>query len=255
MIAAVRVDVRNLSHYLGACGLFWLASLEDPEARSWFEDEWFYLDAPSRPGELLERLLSCRVELLPDWCGLSVESSLGPLRLSGPWSDPITLDWWIDVKCTGALPVPNRATFKCWAGNQSPLVMWQDMVAVASKRLRTAPADADLFARHHSGAGSFGFDGGSFTDPVRLGWSPNQLNQKVKVSPGTELLAAFGLQRFRPVTGPARSVSYSAWQTPLSLLSAMAAAVGHGPGGRRLVWCQIPKARNYFVYSWGEEQP
>jgi CRISPR-associated protein Csx14 len=85
----------------------------------------------------------------------------------------------------------------------------------------------DLLSRRLLQKGRFGFDPGSAWNALDVGFSPNEHGVEVESSPATELLAAVGLQRFRPVMNDERDgFDYFTWHSPFSPAIATAAMVG-----------------------------
>jgi CRISPR-associated protein Csx14 len=66
-----------------------------------------------------------------------------------------------------------------------------------------------------------------------VGFSPNEQGIEVESSPAIELLAAIGVQRFRPVMSMDRSeFKYCAWSVPVCVVVAAANAAGACEVGR-----------------------
>jgi CRISPR-associated protein Csx14 len=84
-----------------------------------------------------------------------------------------------------------------------------------------------LFGHRVLLSGRFGFDPGAAWNALDVGFSPNEQNIKVASSPAVELLAAVGLQRFRPRLSPDRATfTYATWGQPLGPAVAATAAAG-----------------------------
>ena len=82
--------------------------------------------------------------------------------------------------------------------------------------------------------GRFGFDPGPAWNALDVGFSPNEQGISVESSPAVELLAAVGIQRFRPKKARTRDAfEYQTWDTPLPP-SVAAAAAGAFCCGRRV---------------------
>jgi CRISPR-associated protein Csx14 len=81
--------------------------------------------------------------------------------------------------------------------------------------------------------GRFGFDSVAAWSALDLGFSPNDQEMPVHSSPASELLAAIGIQRFRPVVSDDRqTISYATWSIPVGPIVAatMAGLVVSGGG-------------------------
>jgi CRISPR-associated protein Csx14 len=85
----------------------------------------------------------------------------------------------------------------------------------------------DLWSHRVSITGRFGFDPGAAWNALDVGFSPNEQGLTVASSPAVELLAAIGVQRFRPEMADDRqSFVYATWGAPLAPAVAAAAACG-----------------------------
>ena len=85
----------------------------------------------------------------------------------------------------------------------------------------------DLFSRRLMQKGRFGFDPGPAWNALDVGFSPNEQGIEVESSPATELLAAVGLQRFRPVMSDNHDrFDYFTWHSPYPPPVAAAAMAG-----------------------------
>jgi CRISPR-associated protein Csx14 len=75
--------------------------------------------------------------------------------------------------------------------------------------------------------GRFGFDPGPAWNALDVGFSLNEHGVEVESSPATELFAAVGLQRFRPVMHDGRDgFDYFTWHNACSPCVAAAAMAG-----------------------------
>jgi CRISPR-associated protein Csx14 len=89
-----------------------------------------------------------------------------------------------------------------------------------------------LFEQREFLTGRFGFDPGPAWNALDVGFSPNEQGISVESSPAVELLAAVGVQRFRPRVNDIRDrFDYSTWGIPLPPSVAAAAAAGMIPCG------------------------
>jgi CRISPR-associated protein Csx14 len=96
------------------------------------------------------------------------------------------------------------------------------------------PASRSLFRQRRPMTGRFGFDPAASWDAIDVGFSPDEQNIAVQTSPATEILAAIGLQRSRPVAADRkrRWFVYRAWSDPLeiSVIPAAVAGIGRAVG-------------------------
>jgi CRISPR-associated protein Csx14 len=104
--------------------------------------------------------------------------------------------------------------------------------------LKTLPPETSdgLYSLRVPLSGRFGFDPGAAWNALDVGFSPSDQDMGVASSPAVELLAAVGLQRFRPsVERDRESFFYATWEKSLPPLVAAAAASGVtniSPGAR-----------------------
>jgi CRISPR-associated protein Csx14 len=85
----------------------------------------------------------------------------------------------------------------------------------------------NLYSQRLMQKGRFGFDPSPAWNALDVGFSLNEQGVEVESSPATELLAAVGLQRFRPVMNENRDgLDYFTWHSPLPPLVAAAAMAG-----------------------------
>jgi CRISPR-associated protein Csx14 len=227
----INVDPANPGQFFACCGLLELADRLWDGAEGWFEGREFRVECPG----MLEALLACLVMDPPEELtkldnGLEVKKIIAPLRFSfdGGSSHSLTLDAWtrIGVEKGKAGVSPNRP-WNFWSGNQKSFDIWSDLRAALVKQLpflRGPKAESILSQRVPLG-GRFGFDPGAAWNALDVGFSPNTQQMPVASSPATEMLAAVGIQRFRPVfSDDLKSFLYATWGQPLLPSAAAAAA-------------------------------
>ena len=104
------------------------------------------------------------------------------------------------------------------------------LVAVLAQEIALAlnRDGVDVFRHRLPLSGRFGFDPSSSWLALDVGWSPNEQKVEVGTAPAVELLAAIGLQRFRPtrVSKDEFVYEYSAWNIALNPLIAQAVCAG-----------------------------
>ena len=84
-----------------------------------------------------------------------------------------------------------------------------------------------LFEQRVFQGGRFGFDCGPAWNALDVGFSPNEQKIEVESSPAAELLAAVGLQRFRPLLNDDRDgLDYFTWHNAYSPAIAASAMAG-----------------------------
>jgi CRISPR-associated protein Csx14 len=205
----VRLDPLNPGQFFACCGLFELLSREEPGILSSFVFE------AQRPrmanfcmqtsrgtdalGILLRRLRSARVSFSdhPD-------EAVQPAVIDYA-NAKLTIDWWLDE-------FRDKTTnIKCWAGRVKTTLLFEDLMP----RLDVESTCEDLFDRSAPTRKLFGVDPRSAWNALDLGFSPNEHDVESTVFPAVEVLAAIGLQYFRPDSSNRDSVKYSLWKDPL----------------------------------------
>jgi CRISPR-associated protein Csx14 len=238
----VRVDASNPGQFFACCGLLELADRLWPGAEGWFEGGEFRIACEGTMRLLLAVLVMDppeEVKLLAE--GVSVQPLLAPLRFSfdGGCTTALTLDAWVRVGIVkGEAVAVANPPWNFWSGQQTPMRIWQPLrLAVASQLASFADGQLrELFRQRAPLGGRFGFDPGPAWNALDVGFSPNEQKLEVGASAAVELLAAVGIQRFRPVMAKDRqSFVYATWESPLAPTVAAAAAAGlvrSGPSRR-----------------------
>src|SRR5262249_50899820 len=116
-----------------------------------------------------------------------------------------------------------------WSGQQTSLQIWLALQEALAEQLNVIDSDQfeGLFSHRVMLSGRFGFDPGAAWNALDVGFSPNEQKLQVASSPSVELLAAVGIQRFRPSMADDRqSFVYATWGRPLAPSVAAAAASG-----------------------------
>jgi len=114
-----------------------------------------------------------------------------------------------------------------WSGQQTSIGIWKKLRDALLKQMKQYEnySKDDLFNLRIPLTGRFGFDPAAAWHALDIGFSPNEQSIPVASSPLVEMLAAIGLQRFRPlVFNHRKSFIYSTWGQPLSVSVASAAA-------------------------------
>ena len=142
----------------------------------------------------------------------------------------LVLDAWNRVAVVrGAAQVISNSPWNFWAGQQTSLRIWTGLREAFLEQVKSF-TDAQykaLFKQRLFQKGRFGFDPGPAWNALDVGFSLNEHTIEVESSAAVELLAAVGLQRFRPVMQDGReSFDYTTWHVPLPPAVAAAAMSG-----------------------------
>jgi len=232
----VRVNPTNPGQFFACCGLLELADRLWGGAEGWFEDGTFQVVTRGTLGALLRALVQeSPGEITRLDNGLDVKPLIAPLRLSlfGDTPVQIVLDSWMTIRIEkGAVVTTANPPWNFWSGQQTSRRIW---TALREALLKQIEAQVDfgsegLFDQRVLLSGRFGFDPGAAWNALDVGFSPNEQKMDVASSPAVELLAAVGLQRFRPVLLHDRaSFVYATWGQPFPPCVAAAAASGALP--------------------------
>ena len=229
----VRLDPLNPGQFFACCGLMELMELEHPGALARFELDRtrprvaaFAIDCARADdlASILVRLKGARPVFLEDEVD---DFKICPVEI-GYNGRKLTLDWWLDrfrIKANGNL--------KCWGGNVSTEKLFTELL-----RLQDMDGTGeDLFERSRIAKDKFGVDPRSAWDALDVGFSPDR-HGGAAVFPAVEILAAIGLQGFRPDTQDRANVGYSLWLEPLP------AAIGRV--AFRSAWSGLPRRSYVF---------
>jgi hypothetical protein len=177
------------------------------------------------------------------------DPGLRPLLLAHPFD--LRLDWWIENG------VNRKSPLKLWAGQQTPLRIMTSMQA----ELKKIKPGRNLFTNHRLMSGRFGIDAASSWTARGLGFSPDEQNMAWRTYPATEIFAAIGLQRCRPLLIEVFmeerkerwfSSSYHIWIYPLNISVVPAAAIaGKGQIVGKYVFEAKPRSKQYRSFGWG----
>lgn len=226
------VEPANPGHFLACCGLLELADRIWPGSEGWFEAGTYRLATHGTLWQALHALtLDLPTELTTLQNGLEVKPLIAPLRVSlGESARDVILDGWMTTRVDkGVVVAAANPPWNFWSGQQTSLRIWSSLRVALQEQLRTLGEEdvPDLFSRRVPLSGRFGFDPGAAWNALDVGFSPNEQKLEVASSPAVELLAAVGLQRFRPVVSEDRATfEYATWGRPLGPCVAAAAASG-----------------------------
>lgn len=212
------LDPRNPGHYFACCGLLELAETMAPGAEACFRHDarTFTISTDVR--------LPVRGLRLAARAQAEDNEALEPLIVEHG-GGRVYLDWWLNE--THA----EKSRLKTWGGQQTPRRVLEEL-------LRLADADvsfANLFSFGIYTKTRLGVDARSAWEALDAGYSPNDLNQDAMTYPWVEVLAAVGLQGFRPSAEKSRErgqywYRYTTWFSPLPLAPARAACAARWAG-------------------------
>ena len=229
----VRVDPTNPGQFFACCGLLELAVRLWEGAEGWFENGEFFITTRGTLSELLTALIvELPVEITSMKNGLTAKPLIAPLLLSldGSTSTRITLDTWMTIRIEKhEVVITGNAPWNFWSGQQTTLRIWKALRAALQKQMEQLDdlCTDGQFDKLVPLSGRFGFDPIAAWNTLDAGFSPNVQKKKVASSPPVELLAAVGIQRFRPeLSNDRKTFVYSTWGIPLSPPVAAATASG-----------------------------
>ena len=206
----VRLDPLNPGQFFACCGLFELLSMEEPGLLSCFaldpqkpRKAYFCIHSASGP-ERLGRVLGQLRHATATFPNENVELPIRPAVIAFG-KRRLDIDWWLDEF------LKDTTNIKCWAGN----VKTRGLLADLLPRLDVGSTCDDLFERPASTNKLFGVDPRSAWNTLDLGFSPDAHEVLSTVFPAVEVLAAVGLQYFRPDSRNRAKVPYSLWNEPL----------------------------------------
>jgi len=227
----VKVDPYNPGQFFACCGLLELADRLWPGAEGWFADGQFRFACGGTLATILQTLVELTVEAPTKLSnGLTVKPIIAPLVLTHTDYPAfnLTLDSWMAIKVAkNKVEVIGNRPWNFWSGNQKSFGIWSDLRLAFAEQLPglKEPEAERLLSLRVPLTGRFGFDSGAAWNALDVGFSPNTQQMPVASSPGTEMLAAIGIQRFRPLlSNDRRSFLYSTWGQPLLPSVAAAAA-------------------------------
>jgi CRISPR-associated protein Csx14 len=254
MSFSVNVDPTNPGQFFACCGLLELADRLWPGAEGWFKDGQFHVNCAGSVDHAIAVLLMdspTPVERL-ECNGLQVQPIIAPLAFTfdGGSTTTFLLDAWTRIVVLKGVPqVIANPPWNFWSGQQTTMRIWTALRTELATQLNRMSGDqlVRLFEQRLLQKGRFGFDPGPAWNALDVGFSPNEQGMEVESSPAVELLAAVGLQRFRPVMNDRRtSFDYFTWHTPYSPAVAAAAMVGAMPAPNALRYrCSVVTRGQY----------
>lgn len=229
----IPVDPTNPGQFFACCGLLELADRLWSGAEGWFEAGKFQVASGGTLEDVLHELVACHAEEVETiGNGVIVKPLIAPLKLSFNGLRPftLTLDAWVRIRIEkgAAISVANPP-WNFWSGQQTSFRIWRDLRIALEKQLIGIRLEQleNLFAQRVLLSGRFGFDPGAAWNSIDVGFSPNEQGINVASSAAIELLAAIGIQRFRPSLADDRqSFTYATWGQALAPSVAASAACG-----------------------------
>jgi CRISPR-associated protein Csx14 len=207
----VRLDPTNPGQFFACCGLLELISHMRPDAVAHFETDprapraaWFTATGNGADAALTPVLTRLREATLTFPQTKGVEPSVNPawMEVGG---QRLVLDWWLNEFYT------KNSNLKCWAGQVTTRNLLEELIAKLD-----APWDGEsLFERARMTKAKFGLDPRSAWNALDFGFSPNEHGTDAATFPEVEVLAAVGLQYFRPDSSNRGNVRYALWRKPL----------------------------------------
>jgi CRISPR-associated protein Csx14 len=219
----VPMDPLNPGQFFACCGLFELMAKTAPGACAHFvADEArlrraeFVVEGEALPqlATVLGALREAKFEMIEE-----AEESVWPVRLSIA-GEALVLDWWLGTFRE------KPSNLKCWAGQVTTQKLFDDLL-----RLIEPDAGADgLMTAKKMSKSKFGVDPRSAWNALDFGSSPDIQKKDAATYPAVEVLAAVGLQGFRPKAERREGVGFHLWATPLPLVVARMGAVAAWDG-------------------------
>jgi len=249
---SVKLDPLNPGQFFACCGLLELLSMAEPGLLSHFALESkrprlaSFCVQTARGSEALGmvlRRLRGATATFPD------EHIKPPVRPAVIAFEPeLTLDWWLDE-------FHDKTTnIKCWAGQVTTRRLFEELLPL----LDTDSTGEGLFERSALTSSLFGVDPRSAWNTLDLGFSPNEHNVASTIFPAVEVLAAIGLQYFRPDSSKRSAVRYSLWKDPLpaSIARLAFSAPWDGMGVDDFVFeiCKRGQSYKYFSFARSAEK-
>ncbi len=167
------------------------------------------------------------------------KDSTAPLLIHLPGQEKIILDWWLDEFWSD-----DNSNLKLWAGNQSSLQIWTKLCELLPRKADTAT----IFDSAEMAMGRFGVDPRSAWEALDLGYSPNKQNHAVRTYPTVEILAAIGLQGFRPKGTRRTGLGYCLWLAPLPTIVARSGCVQAWGGLPSMSYAYRLEGRGRYKY-------
>ncbi|HEX4773718.1 MAG TPA: hypothetical protein VH351_22995 [Bryobacteraceae bacterium] len=244
----IRLDPLNPGQVYACCGLAELAACHNPGVLSRFEStpgrprlSSFYLHGV--PATFLADTLSeLRNQAKSLTFDNNVEPGVSPVTVS--FADRrLTFDWWLDQFRDKAVPL------KCWAGQVTTRKLFEELLGL----LDNSSTGSDLFEKSQLTKSKFGVDPRAAWNARDYGYSPNEHGKDSATFIAVEVLAAIGLQTFRPEVKK-RIAHYCLWHCDLPLCLARTASVSPWDGllHRKLQFSIASRGQSYKYFKFSE---
>lgn len=205
----IPIDPLNPGHFYACCGLLellepaheWLESRFESTARMPRRSEFLLRsEAPIDLKAALEAVRLAEYKAQPGAEGEVDGAAILPVLARLPGRE-VVLDWWLHE-------FRDKATnLKCWAGQMTSQRLFDELPQYVDSDLNPN----ELFTSARAVSSRFGVDPRSSWNTLDAGYSLNEQGQDALAFPVVELLAAFGLQRFRPASRNRDCVPYALW--------------------------------------------
>ena len=240
------LDPTNPGQVLACLGILDLAAEQDPDAVGRFRDgvieegrARFEVSAGNRTR--IADLPALLRGLVAQEIALPGNRAIAPVKLAGLGALR-ELDWWLKPARTEESPL------KLWAGQVTSLqLVWEVMSALKRPDLELSDVPS-LLQQSVPMRSTFGIDPRAAWHSLDVGYSPNDIQQRVLGFPVVELLGAVGLQSFllKQVDPRSRKYRYLLWQEPLPLPVARAAFSGAVEGLEGMCYEFLIRKRGSF---------
>ncbi len=254
----IDVDLRNPGQFFACCGLLELVSRRWPGAEGWFEGDerraTFRIVTGSNHDDPLGMIVGILAEDVP--LATLAEgpdryaADRQPVVLREPFK--LRLDWWLDSYRGG-----DKSELKVWAGQQTPMRNFESLQR-AWREMAAANGDGGggrILSMKWPMTGRFGFDPSAAPTAIDVGFSTDEQGIPVRTSPATEMLAAIGLQRCRPIRDEksrGRWFIYRAWADPVEIGVAPAALAGIGRAVATRTFPVTMRNSQYGNFGWAK---
>jgi CRISPR-associated protein Csx14 len=224
----------NPGQFFACCGLFELVAKTAPGACAHFvvDDTSlrradFVVKGQGLPelGTVLGALREAKFQQIEE-----AEESVWPVRLSVA-GEVFVLNWWLDAFRE------RPSNLKCWAGQVTTQKLFADLLPL----IEPASGPGGLMTAAAMSKSKFGVDPRSAWNALDFGFSPDIQKKDAATYPAVEMLAAIGLQGFRPKAERREAVAFHLWTIPLPLAPARMAAVA--------AWDGLPRFDYQFSIS------
>jgi len=235
----INVDVTNPAQFFACCGLLELADRLWPREEAAgsfsvprFQRSLFTISAqvPLSSSTLVKLLINSKRAAVESY--QPIRGSDGKPVKDAKKTEPVLLRckdnssckdfslrlaWWLD-ELTGT-----QTRFKTWSAHNSA----EGLIANLSNQINADKiTDANLLHQRAGMTSRLDLDPRSSWNTLDTGFSPNDQHLLVDTYPATELLAAIGLETFRPSRLDDNYV-YAMWSNPLPVMVARPAASGN----------------------------